>query len=49
MNTVVGQEHTVTSSLGECYTVLVGNQFGNQTLGVEEPELLCVPSEKVEQ
>jgi len=28
--------------------VLVGNQFGEQFLEVEEPELLCVPSEKIE-
>ena len=27
--------------------VLVTNQFGEQTLEVEDPELLCVPSEKI--
>jgi len=28
--------------------VLVGNQFGEQTLKVEVPRLLCVPSEKID-
>jgi hypothetical protein len=28
--------------------VLIGNEFGGQTLDLKDPELLCVPSDKIE-
>ena len=34
--------------LGERQAVLISNQFGEQTLTVNEPQLLCVPSEKLD-